>query len=124
MSKFITLHEKDTNELIGFNVDEIVCFTSHSNTTKNSTIYLKDEEDTVFEVNEKASDIIKKIGDSRNFIILHSVTSNDELAIPSDIISRVYKSSNGNTVVVITNLAFAGIDVNESVTSIIDKLNQ
>jgi hypothetical protein len=124
MSKFIILHKKDTNEVIGFNVDEIVCFTSHSNTAKNSAIYLKDEEDTIFEVNEKTNDIIKKIGDSRNFIILHSVASNDEIAIPSDIISRVYKSTNGNTVVVITNLAFAGIDVNESVTSIIDRLNQ
>lgn len=122
MKSFITLHETKTNELICLNINEIVCFIC---VDKRTRIYIKgDENETGISVNEKASVILKKIGDYRKFVLVHTKSANNELAIAVDLIKVVaHSSANDTTLVVLTDDSFADLEVNESVTSIAEMLN-
>lgn len=123
MKNFILLHEIDTNRTAGINVNEIVCFVIGTN-SKSSDIYIKGDEGTIIRVNEKPADIIKKIGDSRKFVLVHTQRSNSELGIPQDIIKTLRRSEDDvMTLVSITDLNFADFEVNETVTSIVGMLN-
>lgn len=123
MKNFILLHEIDTNRAIGINVNEIVCFVIDTN-PKSSNIYIKGDESDIIRVNEKPADIIKKIGDSRKFVLVHTQRSNSELGIPQDIIKTLCRSEDdAMTLVSITDLNFADFEVNETVTSIVEMLN-
>lgn len=120
MKSFITLHETKTNELICLNINEIVCFIC---VDKRTRIYIKGDE-TDISVNEKPSVILKKIGDYRKFVLVHTKSANNELAIAVDLIKVVaHSSANDTTLVVLTDDSFADLEVNESVTSIAEMLD-
>lgn len=124
MRKFITLHTCRNNELIGIAVDEIVCAAVYDAETKSSQIYINEDEDHNIIVNEKLSDIMKRIGDSRKCIIVHSQVSNNEVLLPSDVIKTVREFNGKRSRINISNQAFAEFDVNESVTTVIAMLNK
>ena len=123
MKNFILLHEMDTNRTLGININEIVCFVTGTK-PKSSNIYIKGDEDTIIRVNEKPVDIFKKIGDSRKFVLVHTQRSNSELGISRDMIKTLWRSEDDvMTLIALTDDSFANLEVNETVTSIVEMLN-
>lgn len=124
-SKFITLHNKLDNSLIGINVDDIVCVSYSPN--KQVTLVYMDwhvSEKDAFLVNEKLQVIVKKIDDDSNYIIIHSKTSNNEVLIAKDGIQTIIDNPRGGCVIKLTFDTFAEITVNESTTSVVDMINR
>lgn len=124
MNKFISLHSVKDNRIIGINVEDIVCAAVHDIDTRASQIYIDGDEDIQIIVNEKPTDILKRIGDSRKFILAHSKSSNIEIILPVDIIKTVKEIEDKGCRICITNQAFAEFDVNESATAIISRINE
>lgn len=124
MRNFITLHTCRNNELVGIAVDEIVCAAVYDSDTKSSQVYLDGDEENSIVVNEKLADIMKRIGNSRKFIMVHSQSSNNEVLLPSDVIMTVREIKGKRSRIFISNQAFAEFDINESVTTIVEMLNK
>lgn len=123
MKQFILLHEADTNSLVGVNVNEILCFTSKPQSNELYIDNCDDSEINIININEKHGDFIKRIGDIREFVTLHTVSSNMVVCLPKDIIKMVRQSSN-STSVILMNSSFESINVNESAASVIEMLNK
>ena len=124
MRNFITLHTCRNNELVGIAVDEIVCAAVYDSDTKSSQVYLDGDEENSIVVNEKLADIMKRIGNSRKFIMVHSQSSNNEVLLPSDVIMTVREIKGKRSRIFISNQTFAEFDINESVTTIVEMLNK
>ena len=121
MKQFISLHYNQDNSIVGINIDCLVCAT-FTKDNKCTELYVEDEEDTIYFVNETPAMIMKSIGEKRKFILVHSRSTNNDVIIPKDII-RTVKENTVGSVISITNAAFADFDVNEKVSSVIDMLN-
>lgn len=121
MKQFIPLHYSQDNSIVGVNVNNIVCaaFTENKQCTQ---LYIEGEEDITYFVNETPAMIMKSIGEKREFILVHSRSTNNDVIIPKDII-RTVKENTVGSVISIANVAFADFDVNEKVSSVIDMLN-
>jgi hypothetical protein len=124
MSKFITLHYCIDNRLLGVSVEDIAVAAIYNNETKSSQVYIDGDEDNFITVNEKPSEILKRIGDTRKFIMVHSKTSNNEIILPVDTIITVKEATDKGCKITIGNTAFESFDVNETVTTVITKLNE
>lgn len=119
---FILLHKIENNSLVGINVNDIVCV-SRDNQIKKSFIYLTGREKNMISVNETPNDILKRIGDSRKFILVHSQSRNNEILLPNDLVVLITEQDKSSSIT-INNEMFAVFTVNESLTSIVNKLNQ
>lgn len=124
MRKFIILHTCKDNGLISIAVDEIVCAAVFDTDTKSSQVYIDGDEENSIVVNEKLTDIMKRIGDARKFIMVHSQSSNNEVLLPSDVIMTVREINGKRSRITISNNAFAEFDINESVTTVTEMLNK
>lgn len=124
MRKFITLHACKDNELISTAVDKIVCAAIFDSDTKSSQVYIDGDEENYLIVNEKPTDIMKRIGDARKFIMVHSQTSNNEILLPSDEIVYVKEINRKHSRITLSNKSFADFDINESVTTVTEMLNK
>ena len=67
---------------------------------------------------------MKRIGDARKFIMVHSQSSNNEVLLPSDVIMTVREINGKRSRITISNNAFAEFDINESVTTVTEMLNK
>lgn len=124
MRKFIILHTCKDNGLISVAVDEIVCAAVFDTDTKSSQVYIDGDEENSIVVNEKLADMMKRIGDARKFIMVHSQSSNNEVLLPSDVIMTVREINGKRSRITISNNAFAEFDINESVTTVTEMLNK
>jgi len=121
MKHFISLHYNKDNSIVGINIDSLVC-AAFTEDNKCTQLYVEGEEDIIYFVNETPVMIMKSIGEKREFILVHSRSTNNDVIIPKDII-RTVKENTVGSVISITNAAFADFDVNEKVSSVIDMLN-
>jgi len=121
MKQFISLHYNEDNSIVGINIDKLVC-AAFTEDNKCTQLYVEGEEDVIYFVNETPAMIMKSIGDKREFILVHSRSTNNDVIIPKDII-RTIKEHTVGSVISITNPAFADFDVNEKVSSVINMLN-
>ena len=121
MKQFISLHFNNDNSIVGISIDKLVC-AAFTEDNKCTQLYVEGEEDVIYFVNETPTMIMKSIGDKREFILVHSRSTNNDVIIPKDII-RTVKESTVGSVISINNPAFADFDVNEKVSSVINMLN-
>ena len=121
MKQFISLHYKEDNSIIGIDINILVCATLTED-NKCTKLYLQDDEYNACFVNETPAMIMKLIGETRKFILVHGRSVNNDVIIPKDII-RTVKTNTVGSIITINNPAFTDIEVNEKVTSVIEMLN-
>jgi hypothetical protein len=121
MKQFISLHHKEDNSIIGINIDILVCATLTED-NKCTKLYIQGDEYTIYLVNETPAMIMKLIGETRKFILVHSRSINNDVIIRKDII-RIVKTNPDGSSITINNPSFNDIEVNEKATSVIEMLN-
>lgn len=121
MKQFILLHYNEDNSIVGINIDNLVC-AAFTEDNKCTQLYVEGEEDIIYFVNETPAMIMKLIGETRKFILVHSRSINNDVIIPKDII-RTVKANTVGSIITINNPAFADFDVSEKATSVIEMLN-
>lgn len=121
MKQFITLHYKEDNSIIGIDVNILVCATLTED-NKCTSLYIQGDEYNVCFVNETPAMIMKLIGETRKFILVHGRSANNDIIIPKDIV-RTVKANTDGSIITINNQSFNDIEVNEKATSVIEMLN-
>lgn len=120
MGKAILLHRANDNGLIGVPIDRIVCILTLA---KSTTIWTSDGYDAISQnINEKATDILKRLNGERRFILVHT---DNELLLPVDEIESVeeFKVNGKNARIFIRHQKFDSIEVHESVTTVVGMMN-
>lgn len=128
MGNFIILHRKENNNLVGLNFGIMMAV---SESGDGSVIHYRDYDQTApILVNESVSQITKKIETmgvmnkppTQPFLWLHKASDNTRVVLPKSNIQLV-ETSGGGTRIAFSASHIKPLFVNESVTSIVARLN-
>ena len=123
MKQFIGLHDSEDNTIIVLNISRIIT-AAWDPENKTTTVYIQEVDTECYSVNETPAMILKQIGDSRKFIMVHGKNRNNDVIIPNDLVLKIrYKQSQSMTLITIDNASFADFEVNEKPQSLLEVMN-
>ena len=127
MNKFITLHRKDDNGLIGINLDSVKVIFDKNDYSVCYTYYDVDHSLVSFNVNESVSQIYKKLQTAKqdsDFVVLHGERTNNAFILAISTIGYLATASNGKTIIAFSHDIKNTITANESITRIMEAIGK
>lgn len=119
--KYIILHKTVDNSLVGVNINEIVVITA--NKGSGSIVFLDVANIPEIVVNEKPNRIKEIIGNRKKFVEVHTKKTNSLTYISASDIAMVEETDSKSAIIMNTVINFHEIKVNESVSNIVEHLN-